>query len=227
MRRRAKRCPQCLIPEAFCVCSLVPPETTRTQVSVVIHYSDVERTTNTGKWVPVALAQGKALIRGRKEEPLDITEALHPDCHNLMLFPSADSQPLTPEFVSNIALPINLIVPDGNWNQAVKMEKREPKLDQVPRVHLLGGQPSRYRLRTAAHPEWVSTFEAVARALGVIENPDIQKRLEYFFDVAVERVLFLKGELPREQVTGGISKEMIHKYHTDNNDQAYIDAQNR
>ncbi len=224
MRKRAQRCPQCLIPQAFCVCQVAPVEHLRTRITVVIHYSDITRTTNTGKWAPVVLANSEILIRGQKETPLDMSRAIQPDYHNLLLFPSQDSLQLNPGYLESIRKPINIIVPDGNWNQATKMVKREKHLVDLPQVHLNIDQPSRYRLRTAAYDHWISTFEAISRALGVVENLNLQKRLEYFFDVAVERVLFLKGQINREDVTGGISQQMIHQYHLQNNDLAYIKA---
>lgn len=224
MKRRAERCPECLIPQAYCVCTVAAVEHVETRVTVVIHYSDITRTTNTGKWAPVALDNSEILIRGRKESPLDISRAIQPDYHNILLFPSAESQELNPVYLDSIHKPINIIVPDGNWNQASKMVKREKLLAALPHVHLNITKPTRYRLRTAAHDHWISTFEAISRALGVVENPDLQKRLEYFFDVAVERVLFLKGQISRKDVTGGISQEMIHQYHVDNNDLDYIEA---
>ncbi len=224
MRRRAPRCPACLIPQAFCVCRAIPMEHLKTRVTVVIHNSDIDRTTNSGKWAPVVLYNSEVLIRGRKGSPLDMSLAIQPNYQNLLLFPSPDSSPLTPELVNSIEEPINFIVPDGNWNQAGKMVKREKLMVAMPHVHLNIDKPTRYRLRTAAHDHWISTFEAICRALGFAESPEVQKRLEYFFELAVERVLFLKGRISREEVTGGISREMIHQYHLENNDLAFLEA---
>jgi len=202
----------------------MPRELVQTHVTVVVHYSDFTRLTNTGKWVPVVLANSEILVRGQKESPLDISRAILPDHHNAVLFPSKVSRALSPEYLESVSHPINLIVPDGNWNQAGKMEKREKKLAQLPRVHLEYSKPTRYRLRTAAHENWIPTFEAVARSLGIIESARVQEKLEWFFDVAVERVLYLKGRLDKEDVTGGLSREMIDQYHIENNDQVYIEA---
>jgi len=224
VKRRADRCPACLIPPAYCVCQTVPIEHLNTSITVVVHYSDITRTSNTGKLAPVVLSNSEILIRGRKEAPLDMQRAIKPDCHNLLLFPSAGSMELNPAYLESITKPINLIVPDGNWNQATKMVKREKQLAALPHVHLNINKPTRYRLRKAAHEHWISTFEAISRALGIVENAEVQQRLEYFFDLAVERVLFLKGQIDRKDVTGGISQEMIHQYHMDNNDLAYIES---
>lgn len=224
MRRRATRCPACLLPQAFCVCQVTPVEHLDTRITVVIHYSDISRTTNTGKWAPVVLSNSAVFIRGQKESPLDMNQAIKSGYHNVLLFPSPQSTVLTPSLLESIQEPVNIIVPDGNWNQATKMVKREKQMAALPHVHLNIDKPTRYRLRTAAHAHWISTFEAITRALGIVENAELQKRLEYFFDVAVERVLFLKGQMDRSEVTGGISQKMIHQYHTENKDLPFLEA---
>ncbi len=224
MRKRAVVCDDCLIPRAFCVCGVMDPITVSSRVTVVVHYSDVTRKSNTGRLIPSVLTNSEVLIRGTRHEPLDIMRAVQPRYNNLVLYPSADSIPLTTDFLKNNTLPVNLIVPDGNWNQAGKMEKREKKIAHLQRVHLEISKPSRYRLRTAAHENWISTFEAIARSLGIIENPEIQQRMEYFFEVFVERMLYLKGRLALEDVTGGITRQMLEQFHTDNNDHSFIES---
>ena len=224
MRNRSRTCHGCLMPQAFCVCRVMERETVETRVTVVVHFSDVCRKTNTGKLIPKVLANSEVLVRGIKGSPLDITRAVQAGYHNVLLYPTSDSQPLNAEYLQDIDQPLNLIVPDGNWNQAGKMVRREKKLASLDRVHVEVVRPSRYRLRTAAHENWISTFEAIARALGVVENHDVQKKLEYFFDVFVERILYLKGRLPRDEVTGGITQEMITQFHTENNDHTFIQS---
>jgi DTW domain-containing protein YfiP len=126
------------------------------------------------------------------------------DTQGLVLYPSADSHELKQDYFSLIIKPITLVVLDGNWNQASKMAKREPALCGLPRVHLPPGPLSTFRLRTQSAPERVCTFEAVARALGVIEGIEIQRQLEAFFDVMVERMLWARGKLAADEVAGGL-----------------------
>ena len=90
--------------------------------------------------------------------------------------------------------PVTLIVPDGNWAQAKKAFKREKALHAFPRVKLPLGPPSKYWLRAAPRPEAVSTYEAIARAMGFLEGPEVQARMEAFFDVMVERTLHARGQ---------------------------------
>jgi DTW domain-containing protein YfiP len=96
---------------------------------------------------------------------------------------------------------VTLVVPDGNWRQASKVYKRVPGLRGVPCVTLPKGPPSRYRLRAEAHPKGLSTLEAIARALGILEGAHVQRELERVLTVMVERTLWARGTLPTRDAT--------------------------
>lgn len=89
--------------------------------------------------------------------------------------------------------PATLIVPDGTWRQAWRAVTREPALAAATRVRLPEGPPTRYRLRDSGAPDRLATLEAVARALGVLDGPEVQAHLEAVFDAWVERTLRLRG----------------------------------
>jgi DTW domain-containing protein YfiP len=67
-----------------------------------------------------------------------------------------------------------------------------------------GGAPSTYRLRSEAHEHGLATLEAIARAMGLLEGPDVQAALEYPFRAMVERTLWARGAVETADVTGGI-----------------------
>jgi hypothetical protein len=50
-------------------------------------------------------------------------------------------------------------------------------------------------VRKETKSEGLATIEAIARALGIIENPDIQSQLEVLLRVMVDRVLASRGTL--------------------------------
>ena len=58
----------------------------------------------------------------------------------------------------------------------------------------------------------LSTFEAIARALCILEGeagPQIEAAMLAVFRVMVERTLWLRGALPDAEVTGGIPSAAI------------------
>ena len=124
-----------------------------------------------------------------------------------VLFPATDAVPLT-EWGARVEPPLTLVALDGSWGQASRMRRRLPMLASLPSVTLPPGPPSAYRLRNIDRTSRVSTLEAIARALGLLEGPEVQAALERVFTMMVERTLWMRGELDREQVTGGIPDEI-------------------
>jgi DTW domain-containing protein len=106
-----------------------------------------------------------------------------------LLYPSKRAVELSPEYVATLGKPVTLIVPDGSWRQAAKVARREADLKDVAHVTLPNGKDSLYRLRREPKRGGLATFEAIARALGFLENKEVEVRLEGLFLTMVERTL--------------------------------------
>ncbi len=182
----------------------MPPVESRTRVVVLMHSKERVRMSNSARLAALFLDRGEVRIRGEKGRPLDPDGVCSPDRHNVVLFPSADAEVLDTGWSAPEDLPVNLIVPDGNWGQVRRLVRREPVLAGLPHLRLPVGPPSRFRLRTQPRPDGLATFEAIARALGCLEGVTVQSPLDYVFDVMVERTLWTRGQLDAGQVTGGI-----------------------
>jgi DTW domain-containing protein YfiP len=204
MSRRANaafRCERCHLHDSLCVCALIPRIETRTCVVLVIHRYEDRKPTNTGRLATECLTNSEVLVRGHETRPsLPFTAAS--DSQPLVLFPYPGARPLTD--YANSSRAITLVVPDGNWRQASKVYKRVPGLRDVDCVSLPPGPPSRYRLRAEAHEKGLSTLEAIARALGILEGATVQQALEQIFSAMVTRTLWARGEIGTRDVTGGI-----------------------
>jgi tRNA pseudouridine65 synthase len=72
--------------------------------------------------------------------------------------------------------PLTLVVPDGNWSQARRIALRVQGLEGLPRAYLSAVGESGAALPDAAPPE-LSTGEAIARALGMIESAAVEHAL--------------------------------------------------
>lgn len=195
------RCAGCGLHEPLCLCAEVVRQPSQTQVRLVVHRKEAKKSTNTARLLPLALQDAQISLRGGREpdEPL----VLPPDRPALLLFPAPGARSIE---AWRGGPPVTLVVPDGNWRQATRAARRVAALADLPRVTLPPGPPSRYRLRNHPDPTRISTFEAVARALAILE-PDgaaLQAHLDAVFVRFVERSLFTRGQLAAEQVTGGI-----------------------
>ncbi len=103
-----------------------------------------------------------------------------PNYQPLLFFPYENSAELTPEFLKkfqDMNRPFQLIVPDGNWRQASKVGTRQPELALVPRIKLMNRPDSKNFMRAEHTSFGMSTLEAVALALGIIENSGVQQTL--------------------------------------------------
>ncbi len=185
----------------LCLCSDLQPLALATRVVVVSSTREVPQPTNTGRLVPLTLVGGE--VRVRSETPaLSAQDFTDPARRTLLLFPAPHSRVLSRD--EACGRPVTLVVPDGTWRQARKMTAREPALAGLERVHLPDGPPSRYRLRFHPDARCLATFEAVARALGILEGREVQAHLEHAFALLVERTLWSRGRLRAANVTGGI-----------------------
>ena len=158
-----------------------------------MHYREYCGTTNTARLAKLVLPDCSILIRGRPEQLLDGEKILDPKFQPLLLYPTEDSLELNAELLARFDRPINLLVPDGSWRQASKVPKRELFLKDVPRVKVSSSVLSTYRLRREPKPEGLATFEAISRALGVIEGAAVKESLDRLFDQMVTRTLRTRG----------------------------------
>lgn len=186
--------------EERCVCDLLPHLEVRTRIVVVMHHREWHKTTGTAHLFALAVPGSEIRLRGGDGESLDLSDlaaGADPTRRPLVLFPSEDASPLTPDLVAADPRPATLVVPDGSWRQAGKIPRREAALRDLPRVRLVDDAPSAYRLRTEPHPGGLATFEAMARALAVLEGPEngprLRALLETAFEAMVERTLQSRG----------------------------------
>jgi DTW domain-containing protein len=154
-----------------------------------MHHREAKLTTNTAHLASLLLPRCEIHIRGEAGQTLNASEILNPNERPLLLYPSEHAKPLTAALVSELDKPVCLIVPDGSWRQASKVAKRESFLADVPHVTLNADAPTRYLLRREPKADGLATFEAIARAVGVIEGPRLRLEMEKVFALMVDRTL--------------------------------------
>lgn len=190
--------------ETLCICALVPTLETRTRLALLIHHREANKPTNTGQLATRCLPRSTIESIGLPGRPAALPR-IEPDEQPLLLYPASDAVPI--DAYARSERPVVLIVPDGTWRQAHKMRRRIPGLAAVPCVILPEAGPTQYRLRSEHHAGGLATFEAIARALGVLENERgaaIEAALMSLFHVMVARTLWLRGQLRDDEVTDGL-----------------------
>ncbi len=192
--KRSERCGRCRMHIPLCICQSIPCFPLQTRVVLVMHYREKIKTTATGPLALEALPNSEVRIHGHKDRPLDFSDLNIPERRTLLLYPGDDVPVLGRGFLEQDGRPVTLVVPDGSWRQAAKMGRRLPGLEHAEMVRLPPGPQTRWGIRHEPHPAGLATFEAIARALGIIESPTVQKGLDELFRLMVARTLLTRGE---------------------------------
>lgn len=164
---------------------------TKTRVCLVVHAKELKRTTNTGRLILKALSNSEMHVRGIGE--LDLSPSLSAQYTSLLLYPSDDARELNPDFLSTLEKPVQLIVPDGNWRQASKVQTRHKELSHLQRVKLPASPTGKLHIRKETHPQGMATLEAIAQALGILEGPKTGEYLNSIYQAKLNQTLAGRG----------------------------------
>jgi DTW domain-containing protein YfiP len=175
----------------LCLCADIEPLDNRIPVVVVMHPREAPKTSNSGRLAVRMLRQAELRICDRERSDV-------PRARRLVLFPCAEARPLRPDDAQPGTL---LVVPDGSWRQAKRIARRDRWARGGELVQLCGGAESRYGLRRGSREDALSTFEAIARALALLEGPELEERLMPLFELFVTRMLSLRSSSSSSALT--------------------------
>lgn len=194
-RKTKDPCLDCGLHKDLCICDLIPSLTFRTKVCLVIHKKELKRTTNTGRLAIKSLTNSEMRIRGDEDrKALDLSDLLVPTYRTYLFYPSDDSVELTQDLVAESSLPIQLIVPDGNWRQASKVHTRHPELKNILKIKIGSINSSQEHLRAEHSPEGMATLQAIAQALQIIEGPSAVEPLLKLYEAKLRNTLVGRGK---------------------------------
>ncbi len=193
-RKTKDPCLECFLHKERCICLLIPSLETRSKVVLIIHAKELKRTTNTGRLALKSLKNSEMRIRGQTFAPVDLSDLLTDQYQSLLFYPSEEAQELTSDYLKQFAKPIQLLVPDGNWRQASKVSIRHPELKAVPRVMISKPNLATQHLRAESFEEGMSTLQAIAEALRVIESEEVYQSLMKVYSAKLENTLKGRGQ---------------------------------
>lgn len=193
----------------LCICSELVRLHIETHVVCVLSRVEQWKTTNTGHLASLVLDNCELRVRGHDTEPLRTDDLASPSRRTFVVFPTDDARVLDSALVEEDPRPIQLVFPDATWQQARRIMKRVPALQAAPKIVLSAAHASKYKLRKHAREGGLCTYEAILEALTVIEGEHLRAPMERVFRLFVDRTLWSRGELPAEQVFGGISKRAL------------------
>lgn len=170
-----------------------------------MHRDEARKPTNTGGLAARCLVGSEVLIHGLEGQRVGAPWLTGENQHisgGLLLYPCDEAEPLSARHLEQG--PVRLVVPDGTWRQAAKMPQRIPWMRELRRVSLLPGVETSYRLRSEPKVGGLATMEAIARAFAVLEGAEVEAQLGDIFRRMIDRTLFSRGEISRDEVYGGV-----------------------
>ena len=174
----AVKCTRCLLQQRVCLCAEIPEVATRTRIVIVRHHLERFRSSNSGRLAHLALPNSEILDHGGAAGPASLKDL----AGAWLLFPEGE-----PLHAAPVPPPAKLIVLDATWSQARRMYRKLGALRGLPILRLPDEEMPRARLRESPGPGRVSTIEAIARALRLLEGDEMATPLEHLFAVAVRR----------------------------------------
>jgi DTW domain-containing protein len=185
-------CPRCTLQLEICVCNVLPRVQARTEIVLIRHVTEQLLTSNTGRFAALSLANSRVFGYGGGEL-FDATPLAAPG--TALLYCSGPSRPLS-------FLPTRLIVLDGSFRQARRMYKRVPELRELPELTLPAPRVTPTRLRKPTQPDGMSTIEAIASALSLLEGAELAAPLWALHAELVRRADYMRGR-KREIISAG------------------------
>ncbi|MDD1793485.1 DTW domain-containing protein [Enterovibrio makurazakiensis] len=175
-----------------CLCEHTPSLTSELRIELLMHETEAQRTSNTGRLLEAALPHCRRHIWQRKTPPSELLTLLaDPAVQPFLVFPSDTAQPLdkvvSRQSSASYAKPLHFIIVDATWQQARKMLRQSPWLEDVPTVTLPEGLTTRYSLRRNQPSGSLCTCEVgieLMAALGEKKNASIMSTyLEQFMRI--------------------------------------------
>ena len=180
----ATRCPHCHLLNMACLCSKVPALESFALFFLLVHQRELGKGSNTGHLVLNAFEGAQYELWARVEPPEKLMTLLNSPTHQgyLLFTAEAGVAPVAFAPVKAGVRPVYILI-DATWQQARKMVRQSPYLQNLPRLSLSGTSKSRYRLRRNQLDAGLSTCEA---AIGLLrqsgEEGNAQALNQYFSD---------------------------------------------
>lgn len=144
------------------------PIETRTRVVVLQHPRERDKAVGTARIAALCLPNSEIFVGVDFERSARVAELLGDrERPAVLLYPGPEARDLEREPPEG---PVTLVTIDGTWHQARSLFRRNPALLALPRYAFLPASPSEYKIRREPRPDYVSTIEALAIALGALEG---------------------------------------------------------
>lgn len=168
-------CNHCQYSQQTCICDAIDIINNSLNIIILQHPSEVKASKNTARLVSLSLSNCQIHI-GECDDDFTFLSNL-PSDSTALLYPAEDAI-LLDDKSQNIKQPsaktINhLIVLDGTWKKAFKIMQLTSELKRFQKVSFRQLPTNRYIIRKAPRADSLSTLEAIAYSLQLLDNQPI------------------------------------------------------
>ncbi|MEE9911325.1 MAG: DTW domain-containing protein [Deltaproteobacteria bacterium] len=180
----------CHLRREICICPILPTVQTRAEFLILRHIREAGRQSNTGRLVSLSMPNSRMVSCGGGDRlglsPFDDELLRAPG--TCLLWPDGPGMTLDRDQTP----PDRVVVLDGTWRQARRLYSRMPVLRTIPKLVLPAPARSRDRLREQHRADGMSTLEAIAAAVSILEGACVAEPLEKLYDEVVRRTSTLR-----------------------------------
>jgi len=163
-------CSRCRRPQVTCYCAHVAVVPTSSRLLVLQHPRERDKAIGTARIAALGLPDAEIVVGIDFAQDARVHAALaDPSRPPVLLYPGEGARDLASERPGG---PVTLVVLDGTWQQARSLMRNNPWLGALPRYTFEPPRPSEYRIRKEPKAEYVSTVEAIAHALDLLEGTE-------------------------------------------------------
>ena len=164
-------CAHCKFSLSTCLCEDLSVLDNKLKIIILQDPNEIKVSKNTARLLTLCLSQCEIIV-GETQSDFSILKQL-PITSTALLYPAEDAMLLdemctsTKTFTEQLS---HLIVLDGTWKKAFKIMQLTPLLNNFTKVSFASIPQNRYRIRKAPREDSLSTLEAVAHSLTLIEH---------------------------------------------------------
>ena len=196
---KGERCSGCRLVPSHCICALRPNVPTRAGMCLMMANIEPLKPSNTGWLIADVVADTFAFGWARTEVAPELLALLNdPQWQPYVVFPAefADATRVVHDVAHVTHKRPLFILLDGTWDEARKMFRKSPYLQNFPVLSLQPEQLSRYQLRRAQSEAHLCTAEVGALCLDLANDSQAAAALNAYFEVFTEHYLKAKQQLP-------------------------------
>ena len=161
-------CPECDFLKSRCLCSTLKVLNNQTHLIILQHPSEQKHPLNTVRIMKKSFQKISLLVGEDFSSDLKLNTVLADSSkYCALLYPEADAT------ILNSCAPVphitDLIIIDGTWRKAKKIYGLSQNLKHLPKLRLIPEQQTDYRIRKSTNENALSTLEAAASALMILE----------------------------------------------------------